>query len=123
MSDAEADSIMPTRKKLHLSNTGTGKKNIVLFIMESVPYDFFDSSGAYKVSMPFFDSLMQKSTFFNNAFCYAHESNKGITAILTGIPTLSDIPLYHSPYVNMPFTPIGTALKKINYQSLVLHRR
>ncbi len=118
MSNAEADSIMPIRKKLNISNTITGKKNIVLFIMESVPYDFFDSSSAYKVSMPFFDSLLQKSTFFNNAFCYAHESNKGITAILTGIPTLSDIPLYHSPYINMPFTPIGTALKQLNYQSM-----
>lgn len=118
MSDAEADSIMPIRKKINISNTEAGKKNIVLFIMESVPYDFFDSTSAYKVSMPFFDSLLQKSTYFNNAFCYAHESNKGITAILTGIPTLSDIPLYHSPYVNMPFTPLGTALKKMNYQSL-----
>ncbi|MBK8520830.1 MAG: sulfatase-like hydrolase/transferase [Chitinophagaceae bacterium] len=118
MSDVEADSIIPIRKKLNISNTTSGKKNIVLFIMESVPYDFFDAAGAYKVSMPFFDSLVQKSTFFNNAFCYAHESNKGITAILTGIPTLSDIPLYHSPYINMPFTPIGTALKKLHYRSL-----
>jgi phosphoglycerol transferase MdoB-like AlkP superfamily enzyme len=118
MSNAEADSIMPIRKKLNISNTYTGKKNIVLFIMESVPYDFFDSSSDYKVSMPFFDSLLQKSTFYNNAFCYAHESNKGITAILTGIPTLQDIPLYHSPYINMPITPIGTALKKLNYQLL-----
>ena len=118
MSDAETDSLMPIRKKLNIRNSESSKKNIVLFIMESVPYDFFDSSGAYKVSMPFFDSLLQKSTFFNNAFCFAHESNKGITAILTGIPTLSDIPLYHSPYINMPITPIGTALKKLNYQSM-----
>ena len=118
MSDAEADSLMPIRKKLNASNTQTGKKNIVLFIMESVPFDFFDSSSTYKVNMPFFDSLLQKSTFFNNAFCFAHESNKGITAILTGIPTLSDIPLYHSPYINMPITPIGTELKKLNYQSM-----
>ena len=118
MTDAEADAIMPIRKKLNISNTASGQKNIVLFIMESVPFDFFDSSSAYKVSMPFFDSLLQKSTFFNNAFCYAHESNKGITAILTGIPTLSDIPLYHSPYINMPYTPLGTSLKKLNYQSM-----
>jgi phosphoglycerol transferase MdoB-like AlkP superfamily enzyme len=117
MGHAEADAIMPVRKKLNIGSTQPGKKNIVLFIMESVPYDFFDTASDYKVSMPFFDSLLQKSTFFNNAFCYAHESNKGITAILTGMPTLSDIPLYHSPYINMPFTPIGTALKKLGYQS------
>lgn len=118
MSDAEADAVMPIRKKLNSSNTDTGKKNIVLFIMESVPYDFFDSSGAYKVNMPFFDSLLQKSTFFNNAFCYALESNKGITAILAGVPTISDIPLYHSSHINMPITHIGSALKKLNYHSL-----
>ena len=117
MGEAEADSVMPIRKKLNISSTQAGKKNIVLFIMESVPYDFFDSSSAYKVRMPFFDSLLQKSTFFNNAFCYAHESNKGIIAILAGIPTLSDIPLYHSSHINMPVTHIGSALKKLNYQS------
>lgn len=117
MSDTEADALMPIRKILN-SNTEAGKKNIVLFIMESVPYDFFDSASTYKVQMPFFDSLLQKSTLFNNAFCYAHESNKGITAILAGVPTLSDIPLYHSAHINMPITHIGSVLKKLNYHSL-----
>jgi phosphoglycerol transferase MdoB-like AlkP superfamily enzyme len=118
MPDATCDSFYSIRKKLNINISDTGKKNIVLFIMESVPYDFFDSSGVYKVKMPFFDSLLQKSTFFNNAFSFAPESNKGITAILAGVPTLSDIPLYHSPYVNMPITPVGTALKKLNYRSM-----
>lgn len=118
MGDAEADSLMPLRKKLHVDNSNSSKKNIVLFIMESVPYDFFDSSSAYKVAMPFFDSLLNKSTFFNNAFCYAHESNKGITAILAGIPTITDVPVYHSQYINLPVTPIGSTLKKLHYRSL-----
>jgi phosphoglycerol transferase MdoB-like AlkP superfamily enzyme len=109
---------MPLRKKLNTGKNVPGKKNIVLFIMESVPYDFFDTASDYKVRMPFFDSILQKSTLFNNAFCYTHQSNKGITAILSGVPTLPDIPLYHSPYVNMPFTPVGTALKKMHYQSI-----
>lgn len=115
---AACDSLMPIRKKLTLNTTDSAKKNIVLFIMESVPYEFFDTASEYKVAMPFFDSLLEKSTFYNNAFCYAHESNKGITAILAGIPTISDIPVYHSQYINMPITHIGTALKKLNYQSL-----
>lgn len=115
--DTECDSVFPIRKSLQANTTKAGKKNIVLFIMESVPYDYFDSAGIYKLKMPFFDSLLQKSTFYNNAFGYSHESNKGITAILAGIPTLTDIPLYHSQYLNMPFTPIGIALKKINYHS------
>jgi hypothetical protein len=120
MTDAACDSLMPIRKKLNTGLPGSSKQNIVLFIMESVPYDFFDTTSTYKVAMPFFDSLLTKSSFYNNAFCYAHESNKGITAILAGIPTVSDIPVYHSAYVNMPITKIGTALKKMNYQSFFL---
>lgn len=116
-SAAECDSIFPIRKSIIPATIPGSKKNIVLFIMESVPFDFFDSTSKYKVEMPFFDSIREKSTFFDNAFCYAHESNKGITAILAGVPTLTDIPLYHSQYVNMPFTAIGKALKKNSYQS------
>jgi phosphoglycerol transferase MdoB-like AlkP superfamily enzyme len=118
MTDSECDSLMPIKKQLNINNIDSSKKNIVLFIMESVPYDFFDSSSPYKVAMPFFDSLLEKSSFYNNAFCYAHESNKGITAILAGIPTISDIPVYHSQYINMPITAIGNALHKLNYTSL-----
>ncbi len=118
MNNTEADSLMPIRKKINSNPADSNRKNIVLFIMESVPYDFFDTASGFKVSMPFFDSLVEKSSFYNNAFCYAHESNKGITAILAGIPTIADIPVYHSAYINMPFTAIGTELKKLNYQTL-----
>ncbi|MEO6254985.1 MAG: sulfatase-like hydrolase/transferase [Ferruginibacter sp.] len=118
MTDAECDSKMPIRKKLNINMADSNKKNIVLFIMESVPYEFFDTASPYKVAMPFFDSILKKSTFFSNAFAYSHESNKGITAILAGLPTISDIPVYHSQYINMPITPIGTVLKRLNYHSL-----
>ena len=117
MSTPMCDSIYPIRKIIPPEGAVSGHKNIVLFIMESVPYDFFDTRSPYKVEMPFFDSLLQKSCFYDNAFCYAHQSNKGITAILAGLPTLSDIPLYHSSFVSMPITTVGTALQKNNYHS------
>ncbi len=119
MTATACDSIFPIRKKINIDKSMVSKPNIVLFIMESVPYDFFDSASAYKVSIPFFDSLLQKSTFFNNAFCYDHQSTRGITAILAGIPTLSDVPVYHSSHINMPITAIGSALKNLNYSSLL----
>ncbi len=118
LSDAACDSIFTLKRSLQPYSSASGKKNIVLFIMESIPYDFFDSSSAYKVAMPFFDSLLQTSVFYKNAFGYSHESNKGITAILAGIPTLTDIPFYHSQYVNIPVTKTGAALKTMNYHSL-----
>jgi phosphoglycerol transferase MdoB-like AlkP superfamily enzyme len=92
-------------------------KNIVLFIMESVPYDFFDSGSQYKVKMPFLDSLVTKSTFFTDAFSYSHNSNKGITAILAGTPTVTEIPLYHSAYTSMPMVHVGSALATDGYSS------
>ena len=118
MPDEQCDSLMPVRKTLATSLSDSSRRNVVLFIMESVAYDFFDGSGPYKVQMPFFDSLLQKSSFYYRAFCYAHQSNKGITAILAGIPTLSDIPVYHSAGVNMPVTRLGTILRNNGYRSL-----
>ncbi len=98
-------------------NTSLTPKNIVLFIMESVPYEFFDSTSTYKPRLPFLDSLLQHSSFYNNAFSYSYNSNKGITAILTGLPTITDIPLYHSGFVNLNKTSIGNMLQAKNYRS------
>lgn len=117
MSIEKAQHELPIKKMLQINLKDTAQKNIVLFIMESVPFEFFDSSSEYKVEMPFFDSIIKKSTFFNNAFSYALESNKGITAVLAGTPTLTNIPLYHSTFTNMPITGLGTELKKNNYHS------
>ncbi|RYY45841.1 MAG: LTA synthase family protein [Chitinophagaceae bacterium] len=92
-------------------------KNVVLFIMESVPYEFFDSNSPYKVPLPFLDSLLTHSSFYSNAFSYSYNSNKGITAILTGLPTLTDIPLYHSPFAGITKTSIGERLAATGYSS------
>lgn len=117
MPAAACDNLFPIRKTVNGQLSKPGRRNIVLFIMESVPYDFFDKKSPYKVAMPFFDSLTEKSSFYSNAFCFAHQSNKGISAILTGLPTLSDIPLYHSSFINMPMTKIGDVLRAENYHS------
>ncbi|MFN8244376.1 MAG: sulfatase-like hydrolase/transferase [Ferruginibacter sp.] len=115
--DAPTASLLPVKKLLPAGGLSSNKRNVMLFIMESIPYDFFDSSSSYKVTMPFLDSLLKKSTLFTNAFCFAHQSNKGITALLAAVPTLTDIPLYHSGYVNLPITHIGEALRSRQYRS------
>ncbi|MEP7253395.1 MAG: sulfatase-like hydrolase/transferase [Ginsengibacter sp.] len=109
--------ILKTIAKPNQGQLVSTKKNIVLFIMESVSYDFFDSTSRYKVKMPFIDSLVKKSTFFTHSFSYSYNSNKGITAILAGTPTLTEIPLYHSAYTSMPITHVGDVLKNDGYQS------
>lgn len=115
-SDSFCDSALPIKKVFKLDEN-VPPKNIVLFIMESIPEDFFDSSDIFKVRMPFFDSLLHHSIYFSNAYSYGRESNKGITSILAGIPTLTDIPLYHSSFVNLPKTSVGNTLKSKKYNS------
>lgn len=104
---------------IHTQNTVVkhSKKNIVLFIMESVPFDFFDPANTQRPHLPFLDSLIRHSVVYNNAFSYSYESNKGITAILAGLPTLTDVPLYHSGYVQLPKTNIGSLLARQQYSS------
>lgn len=116
MSFNEARSIFPVNKQIVPATPGI-KKNIVLFIMESIPEEFFNPGSRYKVAMPFLDSLVAKSTYFQNAYSYSHSSNNGIVAILGGLPTLTEIPVYHSKYINISFTHIGKKLAEKNYSS------
>ena len=114
MPGKEQEAILSIHKKNIVT---TSPKNIVLFIMESVPAEFFDSNSPHKVTMPFLDSLVTKSKFFSNAFSYSYNSNKGITAMLAGLPTIIDIPLYHSNFTALKRTSIGTVLAAKQYQS------
>lgn len=67
------------------------KPNIVLVICESF--------SAYKSSMwgnplnttPYFDSLCHQGYFFNNCFSPAYGTARGVWAIMTGIPDVSEI--------------------------------
>lgn len=113
MDDDEAAAIF--QNSIQVTSSGA-RKNIMLFIMESVPADFF-MEGPYKTSLPFFDSLLQRSYWYRNAYSYSHNSNKGITAILAGLPTLTDIPLYHSGYSVLDKTSVGHTLKQKGYET------
>lgn len=110
------DSALQIKKTFSVGDS-VAPKNIVLFIMESIPVDFFDSNSQLKVNMPFFDSIRGHSIYFSNAFSYGLESNKGIVSILGSIPTLTVFPLYYSSFIDMPKTSIGTSLKTKNYTS------
>ncbi len=118
MPETEAKMMAAAEKRNNLVYDSHPKKNIVLFIMESIPQDFFDEQGSYKVAMPFLDSLKSHSLYFDRAYSYSHNSNKGIVAILGGMPTLTEIPLYHSTYTGLPMTAIGSRLADSGYRSM-----
>jgi len=118
MDQAESRALQPLLKNSIPVQVNTSKRNIMLFIMESVPADFFDDHSPFRLHMPFMDSLRQHARYFQNAYSYSHHSNKGIVAILAGMPTLTEVPVYHSPYTRLPVTGIGHRLKDSGYTSM-----
>lgn len=92
------------------------KRNVVIFVLESFSKEFF-RGGEQQAKMPFFDSLMQHSMVFNNAYGNALESNKGLPAILASLPDVMDEPIYLSNYNNIPFKGLGHILKEEGYNT------
>lgn len=92
------------------------KRNVVFFVLESFSKEFF-KGGGQQAKMPFFDSLMQHSTVFNNAYANALESNKGLPAILASLPDVMDEPIYLSNYSNIKLKGIGHMLKEEGYNT------
>jgi|GEM_PF-955245 len=118
MPHAEARALQPLWKNSKPMQVDAPKRNIVLFIMESVPADYFDMDSPFRLPMPFMDSIRRHARYYKNAYSYSHHSNKGIVAILAGMPTLTEVPVYHSPYTRLPVTGIGHRLKDSGYTSL-----
>jgi phosphoglycerol transferase MdoB-like AlkP superfamily enzyme len=116
---SQLDSIYTIRRH-YAHDSGFQKKNVVLFVLESLSADFF-AAGPHRARTPFFDSLMQQSTICTNAFANGSESVKGMTAILGSIPPFTDEPLFISNYSSVPFNGIGTLLKQEGYSTLFFH--
>lgn len=79
-------------RKIEIPDSATARKpNIVLVICESF--------SAYKSSMwgnplnttPYFDSLCHQGYFFKNCFSPAYGTARGVWAVVTGIPDVSEI--------------------------------
>ena len=61
--------------------------------------------------------MVKESIVCNNAYANGMESNKGIVAILEGIPSFFDEPIYYSAYSNNKIRGIGTLLKEEGYST------
>ena len=93
------------------------KMNVVVFILESFAKEYVDEGDPLRAKTPFIDSLMAESIVCNNAYANGLESNKGIVALLGGIPPFFDEPFYYSGYSNNNIRGIGTLLKEEGYNT------
>ncbi len=115
-SDKDADQMVPVFYG-HKNSKAPNGKNIVLFILESFSFSYLDKNNPDKPSTPFFDSLINHSTFFSNAYANNTTSANGLCSILSGIPSLINQPFFSSAYASNPVNSIGLALKKNGYET------
>src|SRR5256885_3029447 len=64
------------------------KRNVVIFVLESFSKNLVQNGSRLKARTPFLDSLMQQSLVCEEALANGLESNKGLVALLAGIPPL-----------------------------------
>jgi hypothetical protein len=115
MPNEMVDSMVPVIKQY--PRLDTVRRNIVLFILESVNAFDLQIGHPGKAFTPFMDSLMMKSTVFTNAFANGHQSNQGIVALLAGIPTFTDVPYFHSPYAGNHLAAAPELLREEGYKT------
>jgi phosphoglycerol transferase MdoB-like AlkP superfamily enzyme len=110
------DTVFTIRHQLR-SSEPFNKMNVVVFIMESFAKEYTDDRDPLRTRTPFIDSLMAESIVCNYAYANGLESNKGIVALLGGIPPFFDEPFYYSSYCNNGIRGIGTLLKEDGYNT------
>jgi phosphoglycerol transferase MdoB-like AlkP superfamily enzyme len=90
-------------------------KNVVVFIVESYSKEYVQT--ATKAYTPFMDSLQQQSIVCQNAYANGLVSNRGVSAILSGIPQLMVEPSYYSFYANNKYEALPKLLAQQGYQT------
>lgn len=98
------------------TRTPTGR-NVMLFILESFSYSYLDASNPKKPYTPFFDSLIQQSTFFTRAYANNVTSANGLGSLLSGLPSLIDQPFFSSAYADHPIAALGIGLQGQGYET------
>ncbi|HTQ65928.1 MAG TPA: sulfatase-like hydrolase/transferase [Puia sp.] len=115
MDDDKAKSFVPVVHEI--KGIDTGKKNIVLFIIESASREDFRPGQERRKLMPFIDSLMNQSMVFDNFFANGLASPAGFQAIIGGLPCLGFDDYFLSGYSYNKTEWMPDVLKKNGYRS------
>ncbi len=102
------------------------KPNIVLFIIESFGREYIGALNKrkkiknYQGYTPFFDSLIQHSWAFDNAFANGRKSVHGMSSILAGIPSYK-VSFTSSAFSNQKIQSLVSILKEEGYNTSFFH--
>lgn len=118
--DVELDRRMPLRYRIR-REAGDRKENVVLIVVESLGREYISAISGEAAYMPFLDSLAGESLIFENAFANAERSNKGICAVLGGVPSLMDDAFMNTAYADNRVEGLGRRLKQYGYSTSFFH--
>jgi phosphoglycerol transferase MdoB-like AlkP superfamily enzyme len=104
----------------HFKGAEFRKKNVVVIILESFSKEYTRLGRNYGIT-PFFDSIMDHSLVFANAFSNGTKSIEGIPAILSSLPSLMDNPYINSIYANNAQTSFASLLGREGYETAFFH--
>lgn len=100
----------PIQRKM-IKSGDANKYNFVILVVESFTSKYVDSFGNEQFGVtPYFDKLAKESLSFPNFYANGQRSIEGITAILTGIPSITGLP-------NLGY---GLELSKLSYLGQIL---
>lgn len=97
--------------------------NVVVFVMESWSAKYIGALGGSPSATPFFDSLATQGLLLSNCFANAQRSIEGLTSTLGSIPASLGVLGGHGEGLlyQTRFSPIGTILDKLGYETLFIH--
>lgn len=98
-------------------------KNVVLIIVESLGQEYmgcYNHNEGADTRTPFLDSLARHSTLYQGR-ANGKRSIEGITALLTGIPTLMNVPFVNCTYRDDSIAGIPTVLRRHGYHTAFFH--
>jgi phosphoglycerol transferase MdoB-like AlkP superfamily enzyme len=112
--------------KQYQNDSISKKPNIVLFIIESYGREYISVLNKrrniknYKGYSPFFDSLIQHSLAFDNAYANGRKSIHGMSSVLAGIPSYK-VAFTSSAYSNQKIQSLVSVLKNEGYDTSFFH--
>lgn len=113
--DFHSDRLMPIENNQLFSNSAE-IKNIIIFVLESVPAEYIYNKD-YKDVVPEFNNYLNKSIVFNNIYAHAPATNKSLFSMLTSVYPDIRYKSITQEYPDINLASISTELKKLNFRT------
>ncbi len=120
----DASKIYNPIQSYHTGVDSLRKKNVVIFVVESLSREFVgalnDQRKDYQFFTPFLDSLIPHSLTFKYAFANGKRSIEALPSVTASIPSLTEAYVL-TPYSTDQINSIPSVLKKHGYESSFFH--